>query len=312
MALLAPTFSQWWRRLAGATASVLLLSSAGSEARCPQIMQLLEEERPLMGGPSAPKAINKEVKKVFAEAKANKRLLKHRKKRAEKTGVDFDEDDHEVTLCYYTNQVVAGMNYYVAVSVDDSATYYEIDIYRPLPFMRHYVGTQVMDIREHSLSPTLTSEEAAALTLTRSKQAAAQTPARLKKAGSLLLRRSKKVAALSPPRLKKAAALMLTRSKKAAALPPPRLKKAAALSPTRSKKAAALTKTVQLQQVMSQELRPKKKLVVEEGGYADDYDADASDDDYDADSEEAYDYDDRRLRGSNDVESSSSEAVQMV
>eukprot|EP00929_Paragymnodinium_shiwhaense_P005829 TRINITY_DN108264_c0_g1_i1.p1 TRINITY_DN108264_c0_g1~~TRINITY_DN108264_c0_g1_i1.p1 ORF type:complete len:212 (+),score=37.02 TRINITY_DN108264_c0_g1_i1:100-735(+) len=145
MAILS-ALGRMWQKLAVATVSVALLSSGGADARCPVIHDEPAPTQPLMGGPTAAKPIDHEIEEIWTKCQAAGTLIHSRKKRGETIVAD------KIHPCFYTSQVVAGLNYYVAVSTcDDDACdyYYQVDIYKPLPFMR--LGPRIMDITKKAL-----------------------------------------------------------------------------------------------------------------------------------------------------------------
>eukprot|EP00929_Paragymnodinium_shiwhaense_P007404 TRINITY_DN111306_c0_g1_i1.p1 TRINITY_DN111306_c0_g1~~TRINITY_DN111306_c0_g1_i1.p1 ORF type:complete len:163 (+),score=28.26 TRINITY_DN111306_c0_g1_i1:90-578(+) len=128
--------------------SLLAFLVGGAEARCPAMSTAGAPKRQLMGGQSAPKAIDDDVQEVFAEAQADHHLLLSRQKQGENIAVQ------QVKLCYYTSQVVAGINYYVTVSTDENSdTYYEVQIFRPLPYTHKAASVEGISFHNAPATP---------------------------------------------------------------------------------------------------------------------------------------------------------------
>mmetsp|Transcript_698 Transcript_698/g.1656 ORF Transcript_698/g.1656 Transcript_698/m.1656 type:complete len:147 (-) Transcript_698:142-582(-) len=95
--------------------------------------------RKLVGGSSAPQLPDDSVRQLLVEADATNELFKY----CEGQGYSLFV---AAQPCFYTTQVVAGLLYTVSMSTEpDPGTYYEIKIFKPLPFRNE--KARVIEIR---------------------------------------------------------------------------------------------------------------------------------------------------------------------
>mmetsp|Transcript_15051 Transcript_15051/g.39974 ORF Transcript_15051/g.39974 Transcript_15051/m.39974 type:complete len:137 (-) Transcript_15051:131-541(-) len=121
--------------MSSARSTPLLAAAAAATlvgAKCPPVADVARPRAGMAGGPTAPRKPDDAVAEIVAKAGAGAALLSYR----QKEGENLSGRELPLRICHYTTQVVAGINYTVAVSTSDTVDeWFEITIYKPLPFM---------------------------------------------------------------------------------------------------------------------------------------------------------------------------------